>query len=181
MNKHLKLGILSFLILLIVAASCVGKQKTDYIDRVTTRNTGLYEVSIDVLLDRAVAWKSDPCIDANCVIMKGKGWVVLDMEYTIPEIRELRNTGWLDIVVGDQVVCYQGIAPTNNGALARRFQFKKFKLKGSYAACDTTLDDGVTVFSNILPYENNTIYAIPRSPALVGIFGTLTLTLLEER
>jgi hypothetical protein len=114
-------------------------------------NSGVYTITVD---RSATPWSSNNRLEAD-----RDGVVYLPDSFDIPSMTNTDNGGWFDIIVGEEVYCYQG----NFGT--RTFEFSYKKAEGATTGCDTNSDKTTEAFGMHAAFESgDTVQVIPRAP-----------------
>jgi hypothetical protein len=130
-------------------------------------------MSAQIEVDRSLT----PWENYNKVTINGSATVMFPRKFTVPEITgSLTGGGWVDIIMGSRVYCYQRKSGTKD------FEYSYLKLENAPTGCDTNSDkDLVTVVTDpLINAEVTMLQIIPREPKLAGIKPIISFTLLKQ-
>lgn len=117
-------------------------------------------LTVELTVDRSLT----PWADNNSLTIDFDGYIQLPESFTVPELTQNENGGWLDFIVGDVTLCYQGRVGQ------KRYEFKYKKTDGYTDGCDQNneKDDTYTNFY-VMVEDGDTFQIIPRAPRFNGI------------
>ncbi len=116
-------------------------------------------IIVELSVDRSLSWSDDNKIEVNF-----DGYIQIPESFSVPELTQNENGGWLDFIVGDTTLCFQG----NVGKKTYSFKYKK--QAGYSDGCDQNNEKDDTYTNFYLPvFEGDTFQIVPRAPRFNGI------------
>jgi len=158
---------MKYLLLLILISCSDGRNGFNGARGLPGQNVELDSIILSV--DRA----QTPWADNNKTQAPYDLIVYLPSSFEFTNLTSTENGGWIDIIVGNKVYCYQGKFGT------RVYEYKYLKSEGATSGCDQNNDKfkGSVSFVEKLK-KNDLMQIIPRAPRLNGVYNELSLTTL---